>query len=464
MKFELYGKAIDPRRFMLFIAVPLACCALAAAIVLPPGAMQLALMLLFVLPFLFLCVDRPAIIFYLVILVLFSNLDVYAPFRLYRYLIIFLLASFAIAAANGRRVVTHHPHLIAIAGAFGILAFQSVSVAHVVRLATKDLSALLKIFVAVAIVAQFTRDRKEFRRFLLVLAAGILLSGFLPFVVHPPGRFASLSLLWSQGIVRYEGFVFEPNTFALYQLFLIPLLVFFAAAYRNPRAARPFFLFMVPASIGLLALSFSRGGFVGLACLLVTLVVIERKNKPLFLFGLSLVAASIFLIPGVYWERIGSVFDFATKRAGDFAIYTRLETMRVAFHLGFTHPLLGVGPGNFIPSAAYFIPHGLTVHNLFLQIFAEFGILSLSLFGAIIVYNFRIIRRMMKNSDDPEAAQIGRALLMQHVAMLASSLFLPSTYEIILWFMLALPAIAENAYRSGSRTEGAAPSVSTGRK
>jgi O-antigen ligase len=463
MKLELYGTAIDLKRFMLFIAAPLACCAVAAAIFLPAGV-RLAVMLLFVLPFLFLCIDRPGIIFYLVILILSSNLDIYAPFHFYRYMVMFLLASFAIAVANGRRIETHHRILIALAVAFVLLAFQSTSFAREYGLAARKLGAFIKVLIAAVIVAQFTRDRKEFRRFLLVLAGGILLSDYLPFIVHPPGRFASLSMLWNQGIVRYEGFVFEPNTFALFQLFLIPVLIFFASTYRKPRIARPFFALLVLASIAVLALSFSRGGFIGLACLLVTLVVVERRNKPLFFFGLSLIAASIVFIPGVYWERIGSVFDFATRRSGDYAIWTRLETMRVALRLGFTHPLLGVGIENFVSSGSYFIPVGLTVHNIFLQIFAELGLVALAVFIGIIVYNFRIIRRMMKNEDDPEIARIGHALFLQHIAMLASSAFLPVAYEMIVWFMLALPAIAENAYRSESRTAAGASPDSIGRK
>lgn len=464
MKLELYGKAIDLKRFMLLVAAPLFCCAVAAAMFLPAGLTRLVLMLLFALPFVFLCVDRPTVIFYLVILILFSNLDVYAPFRLYRLLVAGLLGSFALAVVNGRRIVTHHPHLIALTFAFALLAFQSLSVAREYRLAARDLVLFFRVLIAIAIVAQFTRDRKEFRRFLLVMAGGILLSDYLPFIVRPPGRLASLSMLWNQGVVRYEGFVFDPNGFAMFQIFLIPVLIFFFGAHSRLRGVRPFFALMILASIGVLVLSFSRGGFVGLGCLLVTLVVVERRNKPLFFFGLSLIVASIAFVPGVYWERIGSVFDFATKRAGDFAIYSRIETMKVAFHLGLAHPLLGVGIGNFLPSAAYFIPHGLTVHNVFLGISSELGLVALSLFFGIIICNFRIIRRMMKNGDDPEVARIGRALFIQHVAMFTASFFVPGQYEILVWFTLALPALAEYAYRSESRAEDAVSSVSTGRK
>jgi O-antigen ligase len=463
MKLELYGKAIDPKRFVPLVAVPLACCVVAAAVFFPQY-FSLALMLLVCLPFILLSIDRPAIIFYVLILVLYSNLDVYAPFRVYRYIVLFLLASLAIAFANGRRFVTHHPHVIALAAAFTIIAFQSLAVARDYGVAARNLRVFFKVLVSLAIVMQFTRDRKEFRRFLLAVAGGMLLSDLLPFFVRPPERFGSLSVLWGQGIVRYEGFVFEPNTFALFQLFLIPVLIFLAAAYRKRRAVRAFFMLSVLASVAVLILSFSRGGFIGLAFLIVTLIVIERRNKPLALFGVSLVAASIVFIPGVYWERIGSVFDFATKRAGDFAIYTRVETMKVALRLGIDHPLLGVGLGNFIPSSAYFIPHGVTVHNSFLQVLSELGLVAFSLFVGIVACNFRIIRRMMRNDGDPEIAQVGRSLCMQHIAMLVSSLFVPVFYDLIMWLMLAMPAIAEHAYGDGAAADGSGAPVSSGRK
>jgi O-antigen ligase len=462
MRFELYGQAVDARRFALFVAAPLVCLVVAAALFLPAG-LQLGLTLLFALPFLLFGLDRPAAVFYLVVLVLFSNLDVYAPVHFYRYLVLFLLAAFALAVANGRRVVTHHPHLVALAAALMIVVFQSLSVASDYGRAAHGMGSFFKVLIAVAIVAQFTGDRKGFRRFLLVLTAGMLLSAYLPFVVHPPSRYASLSMIWNRGIVRYEGFVFEPNTFALYQLFLIPVLVFFAAAYRRSRLAVALAAILILGSIANLSLSFSRGGFFGLACLLGALVVVERRNKPFLLFGLLFVAAGIVAVPGVYWERIGSVFDFATQKAGDYAIYTRLATSRTALRLGLEHPLLGVGMDSFLPSAAYFIPYSLAVHNVFLQMFADLGVVALSLFVAIIACNGRIIARLMRSAD-AETAQMGRALLLQHVGVFASALFMPVAYEMMVWFTLALPAIAEHAYGSGAGADGAGAPVSSGRK
>jgi len=195
----------------------------------------------------------------------------------------------------------------------------------------------------------------------------------------------------------------------------------------------------------------------------VFLIVVERKNKPFLIFGLGLVAVSIVAIPGVYWERIGSIFDFATQRAGDYSIHTRLATSRTALRLGLDHPLLGVGMDSFLPNAAYYIPYSLAVHNVFLQMFADLGVIALSLFVAIIVYNGRIIGRLARSAD-PETAQIGRALLLQHVAVFASAVFMPVAYEMMIWFTIAMPAIAEHAYGSGAGADGAGAPVSSGRK
>ena len=464
MKLELYGQTVNARRLVLLVVLPLVCVAALAIVFLPQSFVGLAVTLLLAVPVAFLLIDRPALVFYILIIILFSNLDIYAPFRLYRFVVVFTIVSFALAIANGRRIVSHHPLVIALVAAFAIIAFQSLSVAREYDMGVRKLVALLKVLVVVWIVMQFVGNRRDLRRFLLVLAAGILMADFLPFIVHPPARFASFSMLWSRGVVRYEGFVFEPNTFAMFQIFLIPILVFFAGTVRRPRIARLVFLGSIAASICVLILSFSRGGFVGLVCLVATLLVVERRSKPLLISGIALITAGIIVTPGVYWDRVKSLLDFASRGTNDLAIMTRLETMRAALKLGITNPLLGVGIDNFLSRAARFNPYPLTVHNTPLQILSELGIFALAVFIGIVVCNVAIIRRMMARRDDPEAARLGRALLMQQIAMLGTTLFLPGAYEMIFWFMLALPAMAEYAYGRGEGMESRGALVPSGRK
>lgn len=459
MKLELFGEAVDPRRFALVVVLPLACIGAAAAVFAPPGLWRLAGLLVLALPLVFLFVDRPALVFYFLIFVLFSNLDIFVHFRLYRYLLVFFLASFGLAAAGGRRIVTHHWVVAALLGAFVILAIQSAAFARDFGLSTRRLTEFFKILVGVAAVSQFARDRRELRRLFLVLAAGILVSGLLPLAVKPPSEGGSLSVIWSQGVVRYEGFVFEANTLAMYQLFLIPILVFFVGIFKRP-LVRLFFILAILASIMVLVLSFSRGGFVGLALMLIVLIVVERGNKPVFALGLALVAAGVVAVPGVYWDRVRTLIDRGAAGTPDFAIMTRIEMMKAALRLGLEHPLFGVGIDNFMYYAPRFTPYPLVVHSAYLQIFSELGVVAFAVLAGIVAYNMTIVARLMGRTDDPPAAQLGRALLMQQAAVLVTALFIPVAYEMTFWFTLAFPAIAEYAYRRPPvRGEGRIPSV-----
>jgi O-antigen ligase len=450
MKLEWYGKRVDVRRLLLFLVIPGVVLIGAGAFFLPPGFVRLAVLVLLGLPLVLLLLDRPTLIFYMLTLIIFSNLDVFAPVRLYRFVLLVLVAAFAVALAQGRRVVVHHSVLLALAGAFLILAFQSLSVARDFDVAIKRLEFLAKSLFGVALAVQFVRDRREFRRFLLVVAAGILLNNFLPLVIKPPTQFASLSMVWSQGFFRYEGFAFEPNTFAMFQIFLIPLLMVLMTVYRKPVAVRALFPLSILASIVVLVLSFSRGGFVGLVVLFALLLLLEWRNKPLLIFGLVVIAIGIGLAPTVYWDRVKSMLYFSNGERPDYAIFTRLETMKTAVRLGFDNPLLGVGLDNFLYHSSRYLPFKMVVHNTFLQVLAEVGIIAVVLFAGIIGCNIALMKRMSERRDDPEAAQIGRLLLIQHLAVLTNSLFIPIAYDTVFLYMLALPALADYAYRTAS--------------
>jgi O-antigen ligase len=451
MKIDPPGEPLSVRRLLLFVVAPLVCIAAMAPFILPGSVVNLVVVSLLALPLFVVLFDRPQLIFFLLVFILFSNLDVYAPFRLYRVMLGFFFVSFAVAYVQGRRVVTHHPIMIALLVAFAIIALQSLSVAGDIDAAQKRLGSLLKNFVAIAVIAQFTGNRRDFRRFVLVAVAGVLTSNFLPLIIHPPSKFASLSMIWNRGVVRYEGFVFEPNTFAMFQIFLVPLLMFCVAAFRRPRIARPVFIAAIVASIVVLVLSFSRGGFVALVVIMLLLLFLERRNKPILVSGLAVFTGALIYSPHVYWERIATVLN-PGAHVQDFAVFTRLETMRVALRLGLEHPWLGVGIENFIYQSAYYVPYKLVVHNSFLEIFSELGAIALALFLAVIVYNVTILIRLVSRRDDPGAAQIGNMLLIQQAAILVCSFFIPSAYEMIFWFALALPAIADYAYRPEARS------------
>jgi O-antigen ligase len=438
-------RPIHVRRLVLYLVL-LTVAAAAVFIFVPTSLVRLSVLGLVALPFMLILLDRPRWAFYIFLIILFSNIDIFLSFRFFRLVLLFLCAAFALDVVHGRRVVIHDGGFIALVAVFMIVAFQSLAVAHDLGSAIRAFKALVKVMINIALMVQFARNRLEFRTFILVVCLGLAINNFLPLVVDPPTRFSGQSLIWAQGVFRYEGFALEPNAFASLQIFFIPLLLYLIAVYRRSRIMRLVLLLLLAAAIFLLIISFSRSGFLSLAAILLILLIVERRNHTVLVAGLSIIAVGIFLAPAVYWERIATIFSGGEILTSDYAIFSRLQTMKIALVLGWTNPLTGVGLANFLHAASFYIPYVNVVHNAPLQVFSSLGFIGLASFTAIIVYNFRIIRSLMRNGDDQEAAQLGRILLVHMLGILVNSMFVPIAYQSIFWYTLALPSIARYAY------------------
>jgi len=431
-----------------------ACCILialpvAAWIVLPGSLARLALLGLFALPIAFFLLDRPEIVFYLFTFVIFSNVDVYAPVPVFQSFAVFMIATLALAVVRGRELVLVDGRFIVLLCAFMLLAFQSLGAARDLGNAFHLFVKLAKVILCLLITTQFVGGRRRFRAFLVVIVAAVVANNLLPLVVPVPESYAEPSLIGSQGVIRYQGLILEPNAVAFLQVFCIPFYLFLAGFYRRPRIARWILAGALIVSLIVIVMSFSRGSLVAFALLLLLLLYSERRNKVLMISGLSIIVLIVIFVPSTYIVRARSILDALSNPASDYPIYTRLVTSGVALRLGAENLLTGVGLGNFLYHSAYYASFPFTVHNVPLLIFSEIGLLALGLFVAMIVLNVRILRGLAGRRNDGEARLLGRMLLLQQAAVLVNALFLPAIYDHAFWYTLALPALAAFAYRSG---------------
>jgi len=456
MRIALPDDSLARRRVFLLAAVAAALCLAAAALLLPASIVRFAAFTLLGLPILFVFFDRPVLFFYTLVLILFSNIDLFTTFRLYRVILSLAVFSLALGVLDGRRLVWHHPVLLALVAAFSVIVLQSISIARNYDAAVDLAGKYFKNLLAIAIVLQFVRTRKEFRIYVFILSVSILLNDLAPLFLTVPAHLGSLSLLWEEGVFRYEGFVLEPNAFAMMQLMLVPMLIYLISLRRRSKGIVALLSLAMLAGVASLVLSFSRGGFLGLAVLLTLVLVLERRNKAVIAVGAILIVSVLILSPGEYWQRVESMLAFARGNRFDFSIYTRLESMKEAFRLGLANPLLGIGVGNFMFASGNMLPFRIIVHNAFLQVFAELGVVGFLLFLAIIAYNFLVIRSLMRRRD-PEAALAGRMLLLQLASAIPSAFFIPVAFEYFFWFLLAFPAIADYCFRGEARGSEANP-------
>ena len=448
---RLYGREVSLWRIAAFSALA-AAVIIAAWMLLPGSLMRMLILGLVALPAACYLIDRPEILFYMTTFIIFSNADIYSPIPVFQSFAIFTAVSLVLAVVRGRKFVFIDRRFTILLAAFLLLAFQSNAVARDIDTALHVFGELSKVIFILIIVTQFVNDRKEFRRFLVVIVAAVATSNLLPLVVPVPEAYADPALIGSQGVIRYRGLILEPNAIGFLQVFCIPFYLFLAGVYRKPFIARWVLVGALVVSIGVIVLSFSRGAFVAFALLFLLLLYTERRNKAVMIPGIVLIVIVVLLVPPSYIVRVGTILDALSDPSVDYPMFTRLVTSRVALQLGLANPLTGVGMGNFLVHAPRYTSFPLVVHNVPLLIFAEMGIIALGVFVGIIAVNIKILRGLAGRRDDGEASLLGRMLFIQQAAVLANAMILPALYDHSFWYTLAMPALAAFAYRS--RTGG----------
>lgn len=137
-------------------------------------------------------------------------------------------------------------------------------------------------------------------------------------------------------------------------------------------------------------LTFSRGGYLGIFCAAIALLIMfwgktSRKIKNIFLI-IAFFAVVVLAIPSPVSQRFFSSFDFKEgSNAG------RIATWQKALESIENKPWLGAGLGNYPleikPTADYREP--IYAHNAFLDVAVETGVLNSLIFAGIIIFTAR---------------------------------------------------------------------------
>jgi O-antigen ligase len=197
----------------------------------------------------------------------------------------------------------------------------------------------------------------------------------------------------------------------------------------------------------------SRSGLIALGVASVVAVVVAGPVRGRLL-AIVLVVAAIGLLYYVYAAppalraRVTSI----TAGAGT-ASPLREDTWQIALRAAGDHPVLGVGLGNFPAiESRYFISNlnivevrslrhdQLVVHNAYLEVLAELGVVGALLFIAVLASTFgraavslgRIERK------DGRMGLLARALTASTVGLLTAYVFNSGEYEKQLWLILGM--------------------------
>ena len=184
---------------------------------------------------------------------------------------------------------------------------------------------------------------------------------------------------------RVTSYFDNPNTFAEVLVILLPLVLGLALSsktWRGRIAAEAVWVLGLAA----LLMTYSRAGWIGFALSVVVLILSTRPMLLLPLFAFCL--AAIPLLPSAVWTRITTITNMSdTTTSSRFPLYAAAwETIKREF-------LIGVGLGTdalklYIKN--YRLYHGsapfVHAHNLYLEVWAEMGILGLGAFVGSLIW------------------------------------------------------------------------------
>lgn len=244
-------------------------------------------------------------------------------------------------------------------------------------------------FAAAFVIASTYKDRAALVDVILVLSLPLLLAGI--FQVFWGESTSRLWLSSSENLVgnRAYGFFGSPNVFGS-----IVMITFIAAISAWLDKRKIYYLGYLVLAVIAIALTFSRGAWLGLAAGIVTALLILNWRYVFF----APLGALALLVPSIR-QRLSVAFS--QQYMVDAAIDGRVWSLNDAIEIFKTSPLLGTGPGSYGGQTAIYydspvylrgIQNGYVAlaytDNQWLQILTQTGIIGAALVGCFFVSVF----------------------------------------------------------------------------
>lgn len=242
---------------------------------------------------------------------------------------------------------------------------------------------------------------------------------------------------------RASGPIADPNDFAFLLITALPMALHLAAASRRHRIA------WAAASVLLLAATLatlSRGALVALLALVLWALLTRRISLPTAATAVGVAALTIVGALSLYGPLINERL-VAKRYIADKNVASRQVFWSAAARMAADRPLTGVGPARFgAESGSYVLNDPIVlrnpvVHNTYLEILAENGVVALALFLALLASTWRhlgIARLRAAQAADPGGVRLTTALQASFVAAAVSALFVSEQLAIPFWLMAAL--------------------------
>lgn|GEM_PF-1671029 len=326
-------------------------------------------------------------------------------------------------------------------GFFLLFSVQAMLFAWRVDRCLMLLAAYLKAFLVVFLIVQLVDTHAKLWRLAGWIFAGAVATvvlgvvglrlGFVGVANDAAGMVQTL---------RFSGLHGDPNTGPAYMCAAIPLGVFFVRTERSRWLRALYTIGIVVVAAGTFA-SFSRAAFFSFAVVLVMIAMRETRSPRSLTLVVVLTTILLVLAPSSYWERVSNLSKIADQVSRDWSVLMRYRALTAAWHLFTTHPLTGIGLGNFMFRGAYAVWIRIVVHDSFMEVLVSVGVFGFSAFAGLLASGFRPLAAAARRP------WVGAPVWMRHfgfyaavaqASTLVSAIFMSTSYRYLLWLPVAL--------------------------
>jgi hypothetical protein len=237
-----------------------------------------------------------------------------------------------------------------------------------------------------------------------------------------------------------KGILENPNDFAINIAINFPLCIAFLFAAKNSLAKTFWGVSLIFMMWGVIA-TYSRSG---LLAMMVTVVIciwefgIRGKRTSVLVSAvfIGMIAIGVVIITPNYLTRIESMVLGNIQGSGDKgSLAARQELLKESLRVMATHPVFGIGPGDF---QSYTLSWHVA-HNTYTELGAEAGVPACFLFLWMLVLSLRKIRAVRKLPGYESSEDIRlwtSALWAAMAAYMAGALFASTEYNLFPYFMV----------------------------
>jgi len=354
----------------------------------------------------------------------------------------------------------------------GGAVFLGVLLRNGLKINMSDHTIVLIVLLCIMNISAFLNHDYELSlNVLLLYAKGFLLAMFVTMTIENEEQIRLLSIFLLIGVsigsvnMLYEYFTGmsgnsvpeiqrsislrgDPNETAMLLLVGIPLSLYWIH-HSELFVCRFVNCIVFISIIGAIILTKSRGGFLGLICVL-AILYFKNLSWKTTLGALSIVFfLAVFGFATDYWSRIN------TLKTGEFqgqSLESRTDFVKKGLVIFYENMLTGVGPGEFgkkymqMKSGNFMISNskkGPVAHNLYLEFAVENGIIGIILLLLIFYYSLRGFFMFSICRDNNQTIGILSYLGFSLIALLITGLFLSQGKNSVLWFIVGLGLTAD---------------------